>query len=241
MPKILSFKADVSSVKYSSFENKNAQTKETEPTIYVCNAQIREVGQGLAKSFRNHQLQIFLSKEEFDNKIIEKGDRLLIKDKATWFPMGKVDYITYDPKKIEKHDKSELQLDSQGRTYAKTTIYPYIIRVKEGQFKINCKWFDKDYCTVVSSRIKLPLDSQNQFEKEDELAFYLDKDEYDKLEPLSTQNVQVISYHYNQKKNEKTMELFTMFDEQNNAYILSLKAIDKENNQQEDNSEDDEE
>lgn len=235
MPKILSFKADVSNVKYSSFENKNPQTKETDPMIYVCNAQIKEVGQGLSKSFRNHQAQIFLSKEDFDNKIIEKGDRILIKDNATWYPMGKVDYITYDPKKIEKHDKSELQIDSKGRTYAKTTIFPYVIRVKKDQFKIDCKWFDKDYCTVVSSRIKLPLEDQKQFEKETELAFYLEKEEFERLEPLNTENVQVISYHYNQKKKEKTMELFAMFDKENNAYILSLKDVTKESQNSEGN------
>ena len=67
MPKILGFKADIINVKYVKYENKNEKIKAVDPLIYVCNAQIKEIGQGLANASRYHQVQIYLTEEDFNN------------------------------------------------------------------------------------------------------------------------------------------------------------------------------
>jgi len=228
MPKILGFKADIINVKYVKYENKNEKIKAVDPLIYVCNAQIKEIGQGLANASRYHQVQIYLTEEDFNNRALEKGDRIQILDGATWVPVGKTDYITYAPAKIATYDKSQLKVDDKGRTYAKTTIYPYTIRVKADQFKILYKWYDKNYCTITESRIKLPLESFFQFKKDKEIAFFLDEDEYNKLLPYNGEIVNVICYSTGQRKAEKQMETFMAFDETNNAYILTLRALEKD-------------
>ena len=227
MPKILGFYAEIISVKYLKIENKIKQNKDFEPEIYICNANIKELGRGLAKSHQYHQVQFQLNRQDFDDKILEKGDRVQIMDNATWYPQGKMEYKTYDAKKIEKYDKSQLFIDEKGRTYAKTTAYPYIIKVKPEQFKVTTKWYDQNYCCIKSSRVKLPLDSKKQFQTENEFNFFLDEEEYQKLCNYHGCTAFVVAYHCGNKFDEKEMSVVLVKDNSSGNYLLSLKKFEE--------------
>jgi hypothetical protein len=223
MPKILAFKGDISRVHYSSFENKSSFSEE--PIIYLCNVTIREVGRGLARAKFYHNASLQMIKEEWDKKLLEKGDRIEILDNATWHADTPVEYTVRNKEKLKKLNKSVLQKDKNGYTVGKMYAYPYSIRCKPNQWRMICKFTEQNYCTIFGSSIKLPLNSKVQFLNENELSWYIDKNEFETLLPLQDEQVRVISYSTNQKKAEKIMLVTLQEETEIEQYYLKLNEI----------------
>lgn len=225
MAKILGFNADILSVKYISFENKSNYSDE--PIIYMCETWIKEVGQGLAKANYCHNAKLQISKELFDDKALEKGDRIKILDKATWHPDKPVEFISRTKEKIKNADKSTLVTDENGFTVSKRTIYPYSIRCKETQWELVSKFYDLNYATIVNSGIKLPLKNNKQFAKSKELEFYLDPPEMTIIGPMKDEIVKVISYSNKNKIGEKNMQIKISIDKESGLNKLTLVEVKK--------------
>ena len=225
---IENFVAVIEQVKYKQFENKNKNTKDEEPILYLCNATISEVGRGMSRFKTEHNVCFYLTKEQFDEKIIEKSDRVNILAGCKWQPQL-LDYKTYDQNKIKEADKSQLKVDSAGKTYMQFKCFAYKIICKgEDSWSINAKWYDQNYCTIVNTKVKLPLESKKQFESKNELDFFLDPPEMDIISPLNGQIVKVIAYSNKNKFAEKQMEVYTEKNEKEETNYLLLKEVVEE-------------
>lgn len=223
--KILGFKCDVVNVKYVQIDNPSRFNKEEEPTLYICMASVREVGQGLAKVKSYVNVKFLLTQEEFENRAIEPKDRLEILDNATWRQEKSIQYKTYDPEKIKTYDTSLLKKDSTGKTYAEFRLYPYSLRCKQGSWKTLYKYYEKNYCTIENSRVHLPLETREQFEIENKLYWFLENDEMAKVRSLDGQQVRVFAYESGNKVNEKIMSVQAQYDATNNTNCLILSRI----------------
>lgn len=223
MPKILGFKADVISMTYQQFETKQ-QKQDEDPIIYVCRANVKETGQGMSKAKWYHNISLYLSKDEFDDKIIEVGDRLEISDRAKWRPLKKVEIRTYNPEKLKKSDKSKLKVDEKGRTYASNPVFPYEIKAKIGDWKIDSKMGDRDFCIIAGTTLKLPITEKETYEAT-AIDYFLDENENDAIASYNGQNVTIKFYKGNVKQGEKTMHVTIKFDTDADAYYLLLEQV----------------
>lgn len=222
--KIQGFKADVYSTKYVKFENKSAFTKEEQPEIFLCNVVVDEVGRGLSRFRLQHQAALMMTQEMWENKVIEKGDRIEFFDTATWRPDPPVEYKTYDPKKIEKYDRSQVKVDKDGKVYASSKIFPYSLRAKIEDWALVGKFYDLNYCTVKASGVKLPIEDKKQFKNETSFEFILDDNEVELLEKFNNKTVLVIAYSCSNKFAEKEMDL-TLRKDQSGANVLKLVQV----------------
>lgn len=227
MPKILGFKADVISLNYQQFENKQTTvgTQPDEPTIYICRANVKETGQGLARAKWYHNVSLFLTKEEFDNQIVEVGDRLDISERAKWHPLKKTEIRTYNVEKLKNANKSKFKVDENGRTYALNYIYPYEVKAKIGDWKIDSKMGDRDYCLIDGTTLKLPITEKSSYSS-DTIDYFLDENEKNAIASYIGQNATVKFYKSKVKSGEKTMRIAVNFDESANAYYLLMEKVE---------------
>lgn len=222
--KIQSFKADIVTTKYVKFENKSAFTKEENPEMFVCNVVINEVGRGLSKFKVQHQATLMMTPEQWEAKVIEKGDRIEFSDNATFKPDRSVEFKTYDPEKIKNYDKSQLKVDEQGKVYASSKVFPYSLRAKVGDWSLVGKYYDLNYFTIKNSGVKLPLENKEQFEQDEPFEFVLDQNEADAIAQFNGQTVLVIAYSNMNKFADKEMTVSLKRDEAG-AYVLKLTQV----------------
>ena len=231
------FSVVIENVKYISFENKSAFTKEEKPTIYLCSANVSEVGRGMSRFKQYHNVQFYLTEEQWNvldeagkHVFLEKGDKVNILAGAKWVSQN-LDYKSYNKEVIEKADKSQLKVDKDGKTYWNTKCYAYHVQCKdEKAFALENKWYDRVVCTILNSKIKLPLESKEQF-KQAKLDYFLDPPEMDVIEQYEDQIVKVVAYSDGNKFGEKMVHVSTTRDLDAGTYYLVLDEVtDASNN-----------
>lgn len=222
------FVAVIEQVKYKEFENKNKKEKEKEPTLFLCNATISEVGRGMSKFKSEHNVVFYLTEDQYTERVIEKGDRVNILAGCKWQPQL-LDYKSYDQNKIKEADKSQLKVDSSGKTHLHFKCFAYKIICKdENSWSMNAKWYDQNYCTILNTRVKLPLEDKKQFEAKNKLDFFLDPPEMEIIDKLNGQIVKVIAYSNKNKFSEKEMSVYTERNEKDGTNYLLLEEVNKE-------------
>ena len=222
------FVAVIEQVKYKEFENKNSKKKDEEPTLFLCNATISEVGRGMSKFKQQHNVVFYLTEDQYTERIIEKGDRVNILAGCKW-QSQLLDYKSYDQEKIKAADKSQLKVDSGGKTHLQFKCFAYKIICKdENSWSMNAKWYDQNYCTILNTRVKLPLEDKKQFEAKNKLDFFLDPPEMEIIDKLNGQIVKVIAYSNKNKFSEKEMSVYTEKNEKDGTNYLLLEEVSKE-------------
>lgn len=226
------FVATVEKLQYASFENQNKFEKEKEPTMYVCNATISEVGRGLSRFKQYHNIAVYLTEEQFNeidsttkkHTYIEKGDRIKVLAGSKW-QSTPFEYTSYNKKVIEKVDRSKLSVDANGKTYFSEKVFSYKIIAKKGDWEIERKWFDQNYCTIEKSRVKLPLLDKKQFQSKT-LEFFLEPIEMRVIEDLHGEVVKVIAYSNGNKFAEKQMVVYAKVDTTAGVNYLLLEDVE---------------
>lgn len=213
----------IDKLKYTKFENQNKFTKENEPEVFTCNAVVYEVGRGMARYKQFHQVVFYLTEQEYNEQVIEKGDRINILAGAKW-KSSLLQYKSYNKETIEKANKTYLKVDDKGKVYYSEYVYAYKIHAEKGMWSINCKIWDQNYCTIKESGVKLPLENKSHF-NETSLDWIIEDDEFEKLKQYATQSVTVIAYSNKAKFAEKNMQCtIKILPENNTKYLLLEKS-----------------
>jgi hypothetical protein len=227
-----SFVGIVTRLQYATFENKKNFQKETDPVMYVCNVTVEEVGRDLSRFKQYHNLVLYLTEEEYNtideekntHCFIEKGDRIRINAGAKW-QSHLFEYTSYKDSVIDKVDRSKLQVDKNGKVFFSEKVLAYKVVAKIGDWGIETKWYDQNYCTIPNSRVKLPLLNKAQF-KETTLEFFLDPIELNILEDYDGQVVKLIAYSNGTKFAEKEMTVHTKVDKSAKINYLLLEDVE---------------
>lgn len=217
------FVAQIESVKYKEFINKNKNNEEMRN--YICNATIKEVGRGMAKSHQQHNVVFYLNEEDFTERIIEKGDRINIFAGAKW-KSQLLEYKSFDEEKIKNADTSQIKIDDKGRRYLYFKCFAYKIECRdENSWSFNTKWYDQNYCTIINTGVKLPLEDKKQFEINDKLDFFLDPPEMRIINKLNGTVFKVIAYSNKNKFAEKNMLICAEKNENDGTNYLLLQEV----------------
>lgn len=196
--KILSFTCNVERIRYLTIKSTMKQNEGE--LVYVCNIYARETGRGYGRFKQYHNVIIYLTQEQFEKRdeetkiqnFIEKNDVLVIKDTAKW--RNKLfTFNSWSPEKIKNAPKSMLKVDEKGNVYRQEVIHAYKVVCKDGDYEIKNKWYEKYYCTIKQSRIRLPLGEERQM-KEPKLDWFLDTHEMTIMGQYNNEVVEVLFY-----------------------------------------------
>lgn len=223
--KVSAFVGKVVSLSYKNFENKIKTENIDETELYLCNVTVEEIGRGMSRYKTYHNILIYLNKEEFDERCIEKNDRIYIGDTAKW-KSTKLEYNSYKPEVIKNANKSKLKTDDNGKTFYQDLVFAYKVVCKKNDWQMETKWYDQHYCTIKDSRLKLPLEDKKQFNNL-VLEFYLDYDEIDLVKDFNGTVQTLLGYSNHNKMGEKKVGVELVRDEENGCYRLTL-TEDKE-------------
>lgn len=226
------FVATIEKLQYASFENQNKFEKENEPIMYVCNATISEVGRGLSRFKQYHNIALYLTKEQFEeldgetkkHTFIEKGDRIRVLAGSKW-QSTPFEYTSYNKSVIEKVDRSKLSVDANGKTYFSEKVFSYKIIAKKGDWEMERKWYDQNFCTIAKSRVKLPLTDKKQFQSKT-LEFFLEPMEMRAIEDLHGEVVKLIAYSNGNKFGEKDVVVYAKVDSAAGVNYLLLEDVE---------------
>lgn len=228
-----SFVGLVERLQYAKFENKKNFEKENDPIMYVCNVTVSEIGRGLSRFKQYHNLVLYLTEEEFNqideetkkHSFLEKGDRVRINAGAKW-QSHLFEYTSYKDSVVEKVDKSKLQVDKNGKVFFSEKVLAYKVVAKIGDWSIETKWYDQNYCTIPKSRVKLPLLDKKQF-SEKSLEFFLEPIEMSIMEDYDGETTKVIAYSNGGKFAEKEMVVHTRVDKNAKVNYLLLENAEE--------------
>lgn len=220
--KVKPFKCIIESVFYVSAQRKKSNG-ETIPT-YICNVTIKESGKGSAFEKNYHNLILYMNQEQFDNRVLEKGDEIQVND-AKWKPITTY-YTSYSKKTIDKADKSKLKVSPDGRVYFIERVFSYKISVKNENWELIYKWYNLTYMKIANNAIKLPLISKQQFDL-DIIDFVLEEKEFTGLKELDSTEQLVTCYHKNNKFADDTRKI-SVFMDPNEEFILRIEKIKEE-------------
>lgn len=220
--KIKPFKCIIESLAYVS------STKNPQKPIYICNVTVKESGKGSAFNKTQHNLILYLTQEQFDNKILEKGDEIQVND-SKWKQIVTY-YTSYSKSVVDKADKSKLKVDSNGKAYFSEKIFSYKIQVKNSNWELSCKWYDLTYLKIKDRNIKLPLMSKKQFDL-DIIDFVLEEKEFRELKDLNLTQQIIIGYYKKNKFAEETRGVACYMDENEDFILRIMKLKNEENNE----------
>ena len=211
--KVQAFSAYILTTKYRSFETKS---KFYTGTQYACDCKIQEIKTGRGKK-AFHNASIFLTQEQFENRYLSKGDKILIKDSAKWVSRL-VELKAFDPKNIQKCDTSMLKKDEKGKTYVDYKFYSYQITIKPEDYEVTEKVEECCYIQVGKAKFYIPEREMDNTE----FCFFFDKDTYDKLQNCNMQVTDLNCYLHGNRKWNKQVQVQSAFDEDSNKYFANL-------------------
>ena len=215
----------VDKIKYSQCKNVSKYKKEGDADIlYFCNITINEVGKGMVKFPQRHNVVIDMTAQQFDEKPIEKGDRIKILAGAKW-KSSPLNYKSYANNVIEKADKSQLKVDSKGKVYWEMHAYAYTIQCKFDNWEMESKFYNQNYCTIFNSGIHLPLERKDCF-KDSVLTWVIDEKEKEQIKPFDSKVCRIILYSNKNKAQEKEMLVELKFDDENKTNYLQLSEVE---------------
>lgn len=220
--KLKPFKCIIESLAYVS------STKNPQKPIYICNVTVKESGKGSAFDKTQHNLILYLTQEQFENQILEKGDEIQVND-SKWKQIVTY-YTSYSKAAIDKADKSKLKVDSNGKAYFSEKIFSYKIQVKNSNWELSCKWYDLTYLKIKDRNIKLPLMSKKQFDL-DIIDFVLEEKEFRELKDLNLTQQIIIGYYKKNKFAEENRGIACYMDENEDFILRIMKLKDEAKNE----------
>lgn len=198
--------------------------KEDKESMYCCNISFREMGRGCAFVKHSHNAILYMNKEQFENKLIEKGDFVKITN-SKWRQIP-VYYTSYNKEVINKTDKSKLKVDKDGKTFFSERIFSYKISIPADSWELLYKWYDLTYLMIGDSKIKLPLLNKGQF-KDNQLDFILEEPEFAELQKYNNTQQTIIGYYKNKKYDSSTRQILVYMDENDN-FVLRINKLEED-------------
>lgn len=185
--KICGFNAKIKTLEYKEIEpNPHAKNKDLK---YVAQCQIIEIKRGRNIRKTMHNAGLFLTKEQFDAKILDIGDVVEICDGVN-FACNQIMFNVYDAEKIKAFPASRVKTDKNGTPYVPQRAFAYTVRAAEGQWHLKAKFTELYYWQF--GKIKIPMNDgitekecEDEFRNQTSYEFYLTKDEYEKVKEFN--------------------------------------------------------
>ena len=190
--KIKEFKARIKKIQYKEFESNSSYSKE--PIIYSAQCLICENHQGNQKFEIRHNCTFYMSKEDYENKILEVGDIVKIFDNVNFLPTL-INFNLYDEEKLKEIPANKIETDKNGRSYCPSKAFAYKLVAKIGQWEIDRKNTEMFYWQV--GRLKIFMENESEMLEETAYAFHLEEKEFNKLKECAGQVVVMNGYKYN--------------------------------------------
>lgn len=224
--KILGFNCKVISIRYLTFES-NIKGNKGE-LLYICNTVVREIGRGYHKFAPQHNIMIYLTKEQYEQRdeetnvqnFIEKNDILTIKETAKW-KSKLFKFNTSNPEKVKKANKTQLKINEKGIVYKEERIYAYKVVCQQEDYEIKMKWYEEYYCTIKNSRVRLPLAQKEQV-NDTKLDWFLDMGETVLIGKYNNEITEILFYRNNTYLLTKEMLVKVMLNAENGTNYLVL-------------------
>lgn len=212
--KVQQFYAYVNELKYKEILPKEG-AKEQEPQ-YCINANLLEIRQGRGKR-HYHTAIIYITKEQFEQRVINKMDKILIKDSAQWLSTY-YSIDCYDEEKLKTYDESQLKQNANGKTYARVHFYAYTIIMKQSDWELVEK--ADECCYIQCGKVKFYI-PEHQID-DPVYCFFFDIETYNKLVDNNMQTIKMNCYLHKQKKWQKDIELQVAYDNASGKYFANL-------------------
>lgn len=179
--KIYGFKAKIKKVEYKEIESKSDFAENT----YLAQCLIAEIKQGRSHYEARHNVGFYLTKEEYENKILDVGDIVELSDGIKWVS-SLINFNVYDEEKLKEFPSKMIKTDQRGKPYVPQKAFAYYIKAPIGKWKIDTKFTEIFYWSF--GKIKVPMDDgttpeecEAEFLNQTQYEFYLDNKEYESV------------------------------------------------------------
>lgn len=217
-----------------SFENSIGESidkyKEN-PNIYNANVIVEEKTQGrkFGKRKKLYNINLWISKEQFENKVLDIGDRIRIKKgKLVTDPQP---IIIYDFEKIKEYPKRYITRTEKGLASVKLNIIACKISVEENGWELVKKCNMAYYFNLSSeesksiSKIHFYVKDKKELLEKNNYDFYLEKEEAEQLSDYSNKLVDLSFKVYGQTNQKGSAEMKISYDEKIDTYFATFSNI----------------
>lgn len=207
------FIGQVVSLKYIERDVKTHYSK-GKTKRYVLETLMKECKQGMVKTKDLHRVNLLMNKVDFDNHIIDIGDKIKIKN-GRWLAKF-LTYRIYDEKKLKGLKGTFLKTDEKGNIYYEVVVNSYILNSEDGDWEIKKKVSELNYATIPYSKIKFFI-TQEEF-KEKILVFFLEDYE---IEKIKLYNGNIVDFTYLRASNKiDSKKVYVKIIEEKNQVIF---------------------
>lgn len=183
--KIYGFKAKIKRIEYKKTENKRRVDENDDDEIYYAQALIAEIQRGKSRFETRHNISLYLTREQYEDKILDAGDIIRIEDGVRFSPTL-INFNTYDAEKLKNVPAKQLKTDVAGRAYLPQKAFAYHIVAPCDSWSLVTKFTDIFYWQF--GPLKIPMNDgetaeecEQEFRDTTEYAFYLSDEEYEKV------------------------------------------------------------
>ena len=203
-----------------------SERKKDNRNIYFATCTAIELIDGEEKKNKNiFKMNIWLDGNEFKVKPIRQNDIIKLSDHIYWVPKGEYEYRIYDKERL-KENKKYIEIDEQGRPYYIEKIYPFVVSVPKGEWKMYDRYSEDFFA-------RLGYDSEHSiylfFDTREEVMdfcggdFYIEDNEYETLKDQNKMLVKYVPFVHRIKKPEKWFTIELERDKELQQWILKVK------------------
>lgn len=234
------FRGDIVSLAY--FEKPYTKANGEKIIDYGVRLRLLEAKSGEARNFQYHKGILFLTKEQYDNRIFEVNDRVTVSDKVRW-ESRTFSYESHNPQIVAKKlddefEKRNVKLDKDNVPYWSTKELAYSFKAKINEITLYKKYNKLAFWVLDKVRFYMNKPSaRSLFKGENNLySSYILKEDFDnydevvkKLKLLNGQIVKARLYLDTNFTREEELRVLFAFDTDNKLYYVNLLKEQEEN------------
>ncbi|MCK9575994.1 MAG: hypothetical protein M0R51_08620 [Clostridia bacterium] len=205
--------------------------KYSDPIVYYARGEIYEITKGRSRFKTYHNAVFYMTKEEWDQKIIEIGDRIQLSDKVKFSP-HRIRYATYNAEKLKKVDSSLIKQDKNNKPYSEKYAYVYHILAKKGTYTIVEKASENMFYKLGGLNIYIDFDTigTDKDEWNGTNVLRLDKNEYNMIKNLVGVKTKITCYLHKQKYGNKIVMINIKPEPNINKYLCEIVKLEDDVN-----------
>lgn len=192
------FNAKILTIEYLEYDAKSVHSKYDK--YYIAQVVLKESKRGSSKIYETHLARLFMTKTDFENKILVRGDRIKIRY-AQW-KCQRIPFKTYEKSYVNKNKGIYVRKDNKGRYYYQRDLYTYTINCDIGDWDRIESVTGGKYFFVPYTKVYFPLETSKDFYHKT-LSYALDNDEIEKIKDYNDKITYISFYDGSTRKGEK--------------------------------------
>lgn len=214
-----------------TWENSCGEIIDKDANVYLANVKVLEKKQGKTKRKKYVTLTIYLTKEQFENKVIEQGD--VLKINRAKIATDDSNITVYDHEKFKNYPKHFITKNDKGYSEIKLKVTLCRFSVEVDGWEMVVKGQEANYFKISGtdshkgSKSKFFVENISSLLQDNEYNFYLEDKELIELQDIDNEIVDLKFYSFNQLKKKGTAELKILFDKETNLYYANISNINR--------------